>query len=130
MESIKQLYHVFTNKVLFVDWILEILKAITLYFLKVKAGLEGEKLSKSSNSIDMRNTSPAIKRGMVYDADILKQRWDACSSCEFLTQSDKCTKCGCFMKVKHKLAMARCPIGKWGQYSPPRNNFKTHAITR
>ena len=50
-----------------------------------------------------------------HDEDVLKMRWDLCLGCEFL-KDDKCLKCGCFMKVKHKLAMARCPIDKWDRY--------------
>ena len=69
MGSVKGLFQVFTNKILFLEWICE----------------------------------------------VLNQRWDLCSSCEFLTDANKCEQCGCFMKVKHKLAHASCPVGKWGK---------------
>ena len=66
----------------------------------------------------MTTVPPNIKKYMIYDEAVLKERWDLCSSCEFLTDSNSCKKCGCFMKVKHKLAHASCPIGKWDKYIP------------
>ena len=117
MDKIKQLYQVFTTKELFIDWILAVLKALTLYFLKIKAKDNNGNNSVVKNNVkDMRTTSPAMKKAMIYDEDVLNERWSACSTCEFLTNSETCTKCGCFMKVKHKLKMAECPVGKWGKY--------------
>ena len=40
-------------------------------------------------------------------------RFDICKKCIFLTKRNKCKKCGCFMKLKTKLSLAKCPIGKW-----------------
>jgi len=43
-----------------------------------------------------------------------EDRWSLCQSCEYLFKpTGTCKKCGCFMKVKTKLAKAKCPIGKW-----------------
>ena len=64
----------------------------------------------------MRSAPNTIRHGIIYDEDILKMRWDLCSSCEFLTESNRCTQCGCFMKVKHKFSIAKCPVGKWDKY--------------
>lgn len=37
-----------------------------------------------------------------------------CLHCEYLTPViNMCTKCGCFMNVKTKIAKASCPINKW-----------------
>ena len=47
------------------------------------------------------------------DKDIVLNRIDYCKNCQFLTPKFKCTKCGCFMKIKTQLAHAKCPIGKW-----------------
>ena len=64
----------------------------------------------------MRTAPQVVKNNIIHDEDILSARWSLCSGCEFLTESNRCTKCGCFMKVKHKLASARCPIGKWERH--------------
>ena len=46
-----------------------------------------------------------------------KERITICKGCEhYFKLTGNCKLCGCFMKVKHKLAMAECPIGKWGKY--------------
>ena len=103
-------------KLIIVEWILEVLRAVSIYFLNKKARIEAEIYAIEHEELDMRTITPAIKRGIIYDEAILNMRWDLCSSCEFLTESNRCEKCGCFMKVKHKLSWARCPIGKWERY--------------
>ena len=115
MESVKQLYYVITTKQLFLEWLLEINKFIGRKILKSLAVEEINEYAEVNENIDMRTASEAIKRSMIHDEEILKMRWDICSSCEFLN-NNKCEKCGCFMKVKHKLAMASCPEGKWDRY--------------
>ena len=41
-------------------------------------------------------------------------RYAVCRSCDRLTKTTKqCRECGCFMKLKVKLADAVCPLGKW-----------------
>ena len=117
MESAKQLFRVFTNKLLFVEWILEILRAVSIYFLNKKARLETDEFAINNDTIDMRTAPETIRRGVIHNQTILDERWDLCTSCEFLTEENTCQKCGCFMKVKHKLAFASCPIGKWDRYS-------------
>jgi hypothetical protein len=47
------------------------------------------------------------------DDDIVQDRLDVCKSCEFLTPKFRCTQCGCFMKIKARLAPVKCPVGKW-----------------
>lgn len=43
------------------------------------------------------------------------KRYDICQGCpEFIKLTTQCKRCGCFMKAKTKLALAGCPIGKWG----------------
>ena len=32
----------------------------------------------------------------------------------------RCRKCGCLLKLKTRMALASCPIGKWGKV----NNLK------
>ena len=116
MQQVKLLFQVFTNKILFIEWILQILRAITLYLLKVRAGMEVDRFAEVNEEIDLRTAPKAIKDNKIYNQEVLDMRWNLCSSCEFLKDGKKCQKCGCFMTVKHKLSQARCPIGKWGKY--------------
>ena len=103
-------------KLLIVEWILEVLRAVSIYFLNRKARIEADIYAVENEDLDMRTIPPAIKRGIIHDEKVLAERWDLCASCEFLTDSNKCQKCGCFMKVKHKLSWASCPVGKWEKY--------------
>jgi len=43
-----------------------------------------------------------------------EQRYTICKGCEWLSDSGRCKKCGCFMKLKSRFAAMSCPIGKWG----------------
>lgn len=118
IESTKQLYTVFTDKLLFIEWILQVLRAVAIYFLNMKSRIESDAFAETNGSFDMRTMPPAVKRNIIHDEAVLKMRWDLCLGCEFLTDHNTCKKCGCFMKVKHKLSHAKCPIGKWDQYKP------------
>lgn len=51
----------------------------------------------------------------VQDPDLAKQRLSICEGCEFFQVTKTCEKCGCFMPLKTKLAIAECPIGKWSR---------------
>jgi len=46
------------------------------------------------------------------DGSVREQRWSICQSCEML-KDDRCTQCGCFMKVKVAFNTSKCPIDKW-----------------
>ena len=115
LQQVKQLYYVFTTKQLFLEWLLEVNKYFGKKLVRSLATKEINEFAEANDSIDMRTASNTIKRSLIHDEEVLKMRWDICSGCEFL-KDDKCEKCGCFMKVKHKLAMAKCPIGKWDKY--------------
>ena len=112
----KQLYYVVTTKQLFLEWLLEINKFIGRKLVKSLAVEEINEFAEVNERIDMRTAPRAVKRNMIHDEEVLKMRWDLCLGCEFL-KDDKCQKCGCFMKVKHKLAHSKCPIGKWDRYA-------------
>ena len=116
LQQVKQLYYVITTKQLFLEWLLEINKYFGRKLMKSLAVEEINEFAENNDSIDMRTASETIKSSMIHDEEVLKMRWDICSSCEFL-KDDKCEKCGCFMKVKHKLAMSSCPEGKWDRYA-------------
>lgn len=46
--------------------------------------------------------------------DEISRRMELCQHCEFfIHQQSRCSKCGCFMKLKAKLRAAHCPVGKW-----------------
>ena len=111
-------------KLLIVEWILEVLRAISIKFLNIKARLEVDVYVETNQHIDIRTAPKIIRNNIIHNEDILKMRWDLCRGCEFLTESNRCTKCGCFMKIKHKLSMASCPVGKWDKYKE-----QTSAVT-
>ena len=47
-------------------------------------------------------------------AEDSKNRLNICKECPFFIKlTRQCTKCGCIMTQKTKLADAFCPIGKW-----------------
>ena len=115
LESVKQLYYVVTTKQLFLEWLLEVNVFLGKKLVRSLAVEEINEFAEVNKSIDMRTATNAIKRNIIHDEEVLKMRWDLCSSCEFL-KDNKCEKCGCFMKVKHKMAIAKCPIGKWDKY--------------
>lgn len=48
------------------------------------------------------------------DKDLAAERLDICRSCPyFVAKLEKCTRCGCLMRLKTKLKNAHCPINKW-----------------
>lgn len=44
--------------------------------------------------------------------EIKNSRWSICQACPKLL-NDRCTECGCFMKVKVAFITSKCPIGNW-----------------
>ena len=87
-------------------------RKITYLIAKYEAESEVQEVVKSQK-FDMRGMSDRLKNVMLHDQDIIDKRWDICKGCEFLTDNNKCQKCGCFMKVKTRVATVACPIGKW-----------------
>ena len=51
------------------------------------------------------------------DKETAQARYDVCKECPFLLPTTQCSKCGCLMKAKVKLANAECPIHKWEKAS-------------
>jgi hypothetical protein len=48
------------------------------------------------------------------DKEVAFARLDICAECPRLfTPTFTCKECGCFMKVKTRLAGSSCPLGKW-----------------
>ena len=67
---------------------------------------------------DLRKLSNKVKNILIYDGDVINERWDLCKGCEFLLSTNNCKKCGCFMKAKIRVSGSKCPLNppKWGKY--------------
>ena len=85
---------------------------LTYLIAKYEAQEEIEEAIKTGK-FDMRSMSERFKNILIYDDNIISKRWDICKGCPELTSSNMCKKCGCFMKVKTRIATAKCPIGQW-----------------
>jgi len=68
---------------------------------------------------EMWNTAKAAGKGLpvLAPADIVEERFTICQTCPKLTEEDRCTECGCFMKTKTQLAQSSCPLGKWDKFN-------------
>ena len=128
LQQVKLLFQVFTNKLLFAEWLLAINLVIGKKLTKTIARIEADEYVAIHDDIDMRTAPPAVRKNRLYDEDVLKMRWDLCSSCEFLTDTMTCSKCKCPMLGKYKLAHSSCPIGKWGKYTE-KIKHGTHATS-
>lgn len=48
------------------------------------------------------------------EEELVEYRMSICKQCPFFSKgSQRCKKCGCFMKLKSTLRQASCPVGKW-----------------
>lgn len=45
--------------------------------------------------------------------DVREHRLSLCRACPKFTPEERCTECGCFMKVKAVFKTSVCPLGKW-----------------
>jgi hypothetical protein len=46
--------------------------------------------------------------------ELAKERLDICKACpDVIPVVNQCKRCGCFMDLKTKLKISKCPIGKW-----------------
>jgi hypothetical protein len=122
LESIKQLFQVFTNKELFIEWLLAVNISIGRKLVNKKTQLEANRYVQNNRDIDLRVAPESVKSNILYDADVLQARWETCIGCEFFTEDERCSDCGCWMKPKHKLKHAFCTKGKWGKYINEENN--------
>jgi len=67
-------------------------------------------LTKASKDLFLRRFVPD---------EVEKVRIEACRACpSWSKQTNRCTECGCQMKVKAKLTSSECPLKKWGRYVP------------
>lgn len=61
------------------------------------------------------------KKVVLLSEEKARARLDICLACEFfMVQPEgsivpaRCSRCGCGMKIKARMAAAKCPIDKWG----------------
>ena len=56
-----------------------------------------------------------VRTGVVFVSDEkAAERLKICENCEFLDKNIyRCMKCGCMMKAKARVEVAKCPVGKW-----------------
>ena len=47
--------------------------------------------------------------------EVAQARYNTCKLCDrFVPTTSRCVECGCFMKIKVKVARLECPLKKWG----------------
>ena len=103
-------------KLKIINSLLPVIKKIAVKLLYLQAKYESDDYTKNNTKIDLRGISERIRGFILYDQDIINKRLEICKNCEFLYGSNyRCKKCKCYMKVKTKLSIASCPIGKWGK---------------
>jgi hypothetical protein len=72
-------------------------------------------MAKNLGSDILKNVK-SISQGNPINSDQseIEKRKNICNSCEFfISDSQRCSKCGCNMAVKTYLKASVCPIGKW-----------------
>ena len=117
MEQFKLLFQVFTNKKLFLEWLLAMNVSIGKKLIRSISSIEADKYAVDNKEIDMRTAPNFVKSNVILDTEVLDMRWKNCLTCEFfIKDTGKCSECGCYMAVKHKLKGAFCPVGKWDKY--------------
>ena len=47
------------------------------------------------------------------DKQTAQARFEICRACPYLTNTNQCEMCGCFMKKKVQVSGASCPLNKW-----------------
>ena len=46
--------------------------------------------------------------------ELAEERLNVCKACpDVIPHVNQCKRCGCFMDLKTKLKISKCPIGKW-----------------
>ncbi len=65
------------------------------------------------SDFNIQHIPKTLLKQLVFEEEVLQERWDACGKCEFLTKRNRCKRCGCFMGIKSRMSKMKCPIGKW-----------------
>jgi hypothetical protein len=67
-----------------------------------------------TQSIGRNIKSIASGNGLRLTTEEANNRMNICNSCPFyISEQQRCGKCGCYMAIKTYLKAERCPIGKW-----------------
>jgi len=52
--------------------------------------------------------------GIMVEASVADARLAICQKCDFFEKNNnRCKKCGCYMEIKTKLKVEKCPERKW-----------------
>lgn len=74
---------------------------------------------KKKRATELQNGAPVRPTDMLNKANYIDEesanaRLEICEVCPSLLKlTHQCKECGCFMKLKVKLATATCPLSKW-----------------
>lgn len=74
-------------------------------------------------AVALRKVMAALRHKCDAPAKVIAERRDHCIACEHRTRKrlgDKCGKCGCFIALKTRIALERCPVKKWDPVDPER----------
>ena len=66
--------------------------------------------------LNIQKIPKILHKFLIFEEEVLQERWDACNSCEFLTKNYICSKCSCFMRLKSRVKNMKCPIDKWREH--------------
>lgn len=74
----------------------------------------GQMIRNIGGSIVKNIQSVAAGNPLNISEDEKEKRLNICRSCEFFELSDeRCSKCGCYLKIKTYLKAEKCPVGRW-----------------
>lgn len=63
----------------------------------------------------------------VLNEEQIKERKSICQECEFYEKfTNRCKQCGCWMVVKMRLPLAKCPIKKWDVHPDAQKIINEH----
>jgi len=73
-----------------------------------------EKIKYSATTLVDVISAAATQNKLFVDEPQFVSRIKTCKLCEFfISETSRCSKCGCFMETKAKLIAAKCPVSKW-----------------
>lgn len=74
---------------------------------------QGKNLAKFTFEV-VKDVVTLTEGSAIVSEDEQKNRLSICQECEFFEKlNSRCSQCGCFMKVKTKFTISKCPIQKW-----------------
>jgi hypothetical protein len=83
---------------------------------EIKKSLPSNMQMIKSLSSSLKNVSKALIKGekVRLSKGEAEERMKICASCEeYIKEENRCNLCGCYMRVKTRIATEKCPIGKW-----------------